>query len=62
MGGLEAAPQILESSPKAKVVAFTMHESQQIKNEVARIGVHGLAIKSAPLSNLLQTIKSVVGS
>jgi CheY-like chemotaxis protein len=62
MGGLEAAPHILELVPSAKVVAFTMHESQQMKNEVARIGVHGLAVKSAPLSNLLQTIKSIVGT
>jgi DNA-binding NarL/FixJ family response regulator len=59
MSGLEAAPEILKSSPGTKVVAFTMHESQQIRNEMARIGVHGLAIKSAPLSNLLDTIKSV---
>jgi CheY-like chemotaxis protein len=62
MGGLEAAPLILKAAPKAKVVAFTMHESQQIKNEVARIGVHGLAVKSAPLSQLLQTIQSVLES
>ena len=60
MGGLEAAPEILKSSPDTKVVAFTMHESQQIRNEMARIGVHGLAIKSAPLSNLLDTIRSVL--
>jgi CheY-like chemotaxis protein len=62
MGGLEAAPFILRAAPKAKVVAFTMHESQQIKNEVARIGVHALAVKSAPLSELLQTIRSVIES
>ena len=62
MGGLEAAPQIRKAAPHAKVVAFTMHESQQIRNEVARIGVHGLAVKSAPLSNLLETVKSVVAS
>jgi CheY-like chemotaxis protein len=60
MGGLDAAPEILKSAPATKVVAFTMHESQQIRNELARIGVHGLAIKSAPLSNLLDTIKSVL--
>ncbi len=60
MGGLEAAPEILKSAPRTKVVAFTMHESQQIRNEMARIGVHGLAVKSAPLSNLLNTIKSVI--
>ena len=60
MGGLEAAPEILKSSPGIRVVAFTMHESQQIRNEMAKIGVHGMAIKSAPLSNLLETIKAVL--
>ena len=60
MSGLEAAPEILKSSPGIRVVAFTMHESQQIRNEMARIGVHGVAIKSAPLSNLLDTIQSVL--
>jgi len=60
MGGLEAAPEILKSVPGIKIVAFTMHESQQIRKEMARIGVHGMAIKSAPLSNLLNTIKSVL--
>jgi CheY-like chemotaxis protein len=62
MGGLEAAPHIRKAAPQAKVVAFTMHESQQIRNEVSRLGVHGLAVKSAPLSNLLETVKSVVAS
>ena len=62
MGGLEAAPHIRKAAPHAKLVAFTMHESQQIRNEVARIGVHGLAVKSAPLSNLLEIVKSVVRS
>ena len=62
MGGLEAAPQILRSEPNIKVVIFTMHESQQIKNEMISLGVHGLAVKSAPLGNLLQTIKNVLGS
>lgn len=60
MGGLEAAPEILRAAPTAKVVAFTMHESEQIKREMSRIGVHKLAVKSEPLSSLLEKIKSVV--
>jgi DNA-binding NarL/FixJ family response regulator len=60
MGGFEAAPEILKASPGTKIVAFTMHESEQAKNEMKRIGFHGMAVKSAPLSNLLDTIKSVV--
>ncbi|MGH9689912.1 MAG: response regulator [Candidatus Acidiferrales bacterium] len=60
MSGLEAAPQILQSAPQTKVVAFTMHDSQQMKDEMAKIGVHGFAIKSAPLAQLLETIRSVL--
>lgn len=62
MSGIEAAPRILNSAPKVKVVVFTMHESQQVKNEMLNIGVHGLAVKSAPLSNLLETIRNVLGN
>jgi DNA-binding NarL/FixJ family response regulator len=61
MGGLEAAPAILKSTPQVKVIVFTMHESQQIKKEMNSLGVHGLAVKSAPLGHLLDTIKSVLG-
>jgi DNA-binding NarL/FixJ family response regulator len=60
MGGFEAAPEILRVAPGTKVVGFTMHESEQAKSEMKRIGFHGMAVKSAPLSNLLETIKSVV--
>jgi len=60
MNGLEAAKAILGADTRVKIVAFTMHESQQIKNEMERIGVHAQAAKSAPLADLLATIKSVL--
>jgi len=60
IGGLEAAREILKSSPQTKVLVFTMHESRQIREETANIGVHGLAVKSAPLSTLLSTIESIL--
>jgi two-component system, NarL family, response regulator DesR len=62
MSGIEAAPRILESAPQVKVVAFTMHESKQIKDEMAKIGVHAFAVKSAPLAQLLETIRSVLAT
>ena len=60
MNGLEAAKMILGADPRVKIVAFTMHESQQIKNEMERIGVHAQATKSAPLTELLATIRSIL--
>jgi two-component system, NarL family, invasion response regulator UvrY len=60
LGGLDAARQILKSSNATKILVFTMHESKQIRDETAAIGVHGLAVKSAPLSTLLATIDSLL--
>lgn len=59
IGGLEAAREIIKSSPQTRILVFTMHESKQIREETANIGVHGMAVKSAPLSTLLATIDSI---
>jgi CheY-like chemotaxis protein len=59
LGGLEAAREILKSSKQTKILIFTMHESKQIRDETAAIGVHAMAVKSAPLSTLLATIDSL---
>jgi CheY-like chemotaxis protein len=59
VGGLEAAREILKSSKQTRILVFTMHESKQIRDETAAIGVHALAVKSAPLSTLLATIDSL---
>lgn len=61
MNGLEAAREILESGSKAKLLVFTMHESDQMRKEAARLGVHGYVPKSAPLSNILKQIRSILG-
>lgn len=62
MGGLDAARLIRTADPNAKIVVFTMHESQQIKDEIARIGIQAHAVKSAPMKQLLETIKRVLGT
>src|SRR5580704_14901386 len=55
MGGFDAAREIRKKTPAVKVVVFTMHDSQQVRDETAKIGVHALAVKSEPLANLLDT-------
>jgi CheY-like chemotaxis protein len=54
MGGLDAARLIRTADPSAKIVIFTMHESQQVKDEIARVGAQGYAVKSAPMKQLLE--------
>jgi DNA-binding NarL/FixJ family response regulator len=39
-----------------------MHESQQMRDEISRIGAQGHAVKSAPMKQLLETIKTVLGT
>ena len=60
MSGHDAAREILRSAPGVKIVVFTMHESQQVRDALSKIGVHALAVKSAPLSLLLDTIQNVL--
>jgi CheY-like chemotaxis protein len=60
MNGLDAAREIRKQSPKVKIVGFTMHESQQVREQTSIIGFHALAAKSAPLGNLLATVKLVL--
>lgn len=60
LGGLDAAREILKNRGGAKILIFTMHESRQIREETAALGVHALAVKSAPLSTLLATIDSLL--
>ena len=60
MNGLDAAREIRKKAPSVKIVGFTMHESAQVREQTAMIGFHGLAAKSAPLGNLLATVKSVL--
>jgi CheY-like chemotaxis protein len=60
MSGHEAAREILRVNPGIKIVVFTMHESQQVRDALSKIGVHALAVKSAPLSLLLDTIQNVL--
>lgn len=62
MGGFDAAREILKSHPGVKILIFSMHESEQIKNEAARVGAHGYITKSAPLVQLIDGVKSVLAS
>lgn len=60
MSGHEAAREILRTMPEVKIVVFTMHESEQVRDALRNIGVHALAVKSAPLSLLLDTIQNLL--
>jgi CheY-like chemotaxis protein len=60
MNGLDAAREIRKKSPDVKIVGFTMHESVQVREQTTMIGFHALAAKSAPLGNLLATVRTIL--
>jgi CheY-like chemotaxis protein len=60
MNGLDAAREIRKKAPRVKIVGFTMHESVQVREQTTMIGFHALAAKSAPLGNLLATVRSIL--
>jgi len=59
MDGLEAIHHILNIAPETKVLIFTMHESDEVTNAVAKAGAHGYVVKSEARNQLLTAIRSI---
>jgi DNA-binding NarL/FixJ family response regulator len=56
--GLAAARQI-RSATKTKVIVLATHPSDELKQEAARAGAHGLILKSATGAELIRAIEAV---
>lgn len=59
LGGAELARRLLRAAPRAKLVAFSMHSSEEYVVRMARCGVHGYAMKDKPTSLLVEAIVRV---
>jgi DNA-binding NarL/FixJ family response regulator len=53
MGGLESARQIKQLAPTTAMVMFTMHDSQQIREEAQAAGIKGFYSKSEDVAKHL---------
>ena len=60
MNGLEALPEMLRCRPAMKIVIFTLEESEELKQQVFRLGAHGFVAKSAPPEELLAEVKRIL--
>jgi DNA-binding NarL/FixJ family response regulator len=60
MDGLSAIREIKTRSPKTKILALTIHESEDFILEAFRSGADGYCLKDASSSELLMAIKSVL--
>lgn len=60
LSGLEAIRQIRRDFPHVKILALTIHESEDYIVHVLRAGVHGYVVKRAAAQELLGAIRAVM--
>jgi DNA-binding NarL/FixJ family response regulator len=59
LNGLEAARQILASSPEIPILILTMHDSDQVVREVLRAGARGFLLKSDAGRDLVAAVEAL---
>ncbi len=57
--GGELARRLRQTVPGAKLIAFSIHSSQEYVVRMARCGVHGYVMKDAPTAKLVEAIERV---
>ena len=60
INGLDAARDVLTNLPGTKVLILTVHDNDELIEEMRRIGVHGYVLKSAPDRDLVIAIKATL--
>jgi two-component system, NarL family, response regulator NreC len=60
LNGIEATRQIINSLPRAKVIALSMHSDRRFMSEMLRAGASGYLLKDAASEELIQAIRTVV--
>jgi DNA-binding NarL/FixJ family response regulator len=61
LNGLEAARQILASSPDVAILILTMHDSDNVVREVLRAGARGYLLKSDAGRDLVAAVEALQG-
>lgn len=60
MNGLDVLRQIVRYRPQTKVLAFSVHDSKQIVEEILAAGAHGYLSKATAGQHLVQEVKSLL--
>lgn len=61
LNGVEATRRILKRSPKAKVIALSMHSDRRFVVEMLRAGAQGYLLKDCAYEELVRAIRTVAG-
>ncbi len=62
MNGLEVLRQIVRHRPQTKVLAFSVHDSKQIVEEILAAGAHGYLSKATAGQHLLHEVRSLLNT
>jgi len=62
LNGLVVLRQILRCQPKTKVLVFSVHDSDQTKQEVHAAGAHGFISKGKDAQDLLRVIREILNA
>jgi len=60
MNGIEAAKAILQADKHAKILLFTMHDSERMVSEAKSVGARGYVVKSQAARSLIRAISDVL--
>lgn len=59
LNGLDAAREIMQSSPGTKTIILSQHCEEPYILEALRVGVHGYVLKSQAITDVVQAIRNV---
>jgi DNA-binding NarL/FixJ family response regulator len=59
LNGLEATRQILKANPRIKVLVLTLHDSDQVVQEVLNAGARGFLLKTDAARDLVAAVEAV---
>jgi two-component system, NarL family, response regulator NreC len=60
LNGVEATRQVINSVPRARVIALSMHSDRRFMSEMLRAGASGYLLKDAASEELIQAIRTVM--
>jgi DNA-binding NarL/FixJ family response regulator len=62
LNGLEAARQIIKIDPQTKILILTLHDSDQLVQEVIEAGARGFMLKSDAARDLVAAVEALRGN
>ena len=61
LSGIDAAMQIRQVRKAAKILFFTVHDSDEVIREIVDVGAHGCVAKSRASQDLVEAVRNVLG-